>query len=117
MISITLAGTGQVVFQAVCGPNTMKDNENWVARKRNVVLRWSGSTWYWNRVFDGGDEDRFRQLFSMSMEESTRYAIHGGGVPIRVEGVAGIVAVVCVSGLKQEEDHGVIVEVINDNWC
>ncbi len=52
----------------------------------------------------------------MSVEESGRYAICGGGVPIRVAGVAGVVAVVCVSGLTQEEDHGVIVEVVNDNW-
>jgi uncharacterized protein (UPF0303 family) len=33
-----------------------------------------------------------------------------------VSGVDGIVAVVVVSGLKQHEDHGVIVDVINSNW-
>ncbi|KAL2829407.1 hypothetical protein BDW59DRAFT_158995 [Aspergillus cavernicola] len=115
LISITLASSGQVLFQTVCGPGTVKDNEDWVARKRNTVLRWAGSTWYWHCVW-GGDEDKFRKIFSMSVEESSKYAIHGGGVPIRVRGVAGIVAVVCVSGLQQEEDHGVIVEVINDNW-
>jgi uncharacterized protein (UPF0303 family) len=42
------------------------------------------------------------------------YAIHGGGVPIRVTGVEGVVAVVVVSGLKQDEDHAVIVEVIRE---
>ncbi|KAJ8114210.1 hypothetical protein OPT61_g3856 [Boeremia exigua] len=115
LISITLASSGQVLFQASCGPGTTKDNENWVARKRNTVLRWAGSSWYWHCFWDG-DEDRFRKLFSMSVEESGKYAIHGGGVPVRVRGVAGIVAVVCVSGLMQEEDHGVICEVINDNW-
>ena len=36
----------------------------------------------------------------------------GGGVPIRVTGVEGVVAVVVVSGLKQDQDHGVIVEVV-----
>lgn len=115
LISITLAGTGQVLFQTVCGPGTMKDNENWVERKRNTVLRWSGSSWYFHCMFEG-DEEKFRRLFSMSVEQSSKYAMHGGGVPIKVQGVAGVVAVVCVSGLQQEEDHGVIVEVINDNW-
>ncbi|KAH6629689.1 DUF967 domain-containing protein [Boeremia exigua] len=115
LISISLASSGQVLFQTVCGPNATKDNENWVARKRNTVMRWAGSSWYWHCIWNG-DESKFRNLFSMSVEESSKYAIHGGGVPIRVRGVAGIVAVVCVSGLQQEEDHGVIVEVINDNW-
>lgn len=40
------------------------------------------------------------------------YAIHGGGYPIRVRGVDGLVAVVVVSGLKQEDDHQVVAETI-----
>jgi uncharacterized protein (UPF0303 family) len=42
------------------------------------------------------------------------YAIHGGGYPIRVKGVEGIVAVVVVSGLKQEDDHQVVAETVRD---
>lgn len=42
------------------------------------------------------------------------YAVHGGGFPIRVANVDGIVGVVVVSGLKQEHDHQVIVEVIGN---
>lgn len=45
-----------------------------------------------------------------------RYAIKGGGVPIRVRGVEGVVGVVVVSGLSQMEDHGVIMDVIEENW-
>ena len=52
----------------------------------------------------------------MSEDSASKYAIHGGGVPIRVEGVEGIVAVVVVSGLKQEEDHGVIFDVVSEHW-
>ena len=43
-------------------------------------------------------------------EKAGHYAIHGGGVPIRVRGVEGVVGVVVVSGLKQHEDHAVVVE-------
>lgn len=42
------------------------------------------------------------------------YAIHGGGYPIRVRGVEGVIAVVVVSGLKQEDDHQVVAETIKD---
>ena len=45
-------------------------------------------------------------------EKAGQYAIHGGGVPVRVKGVEGIVGVVVVSGLKQHEDHAVVVEGI-----
>lgn len=42
------------------------------------------------------------------------YAIHGGGFPVRVKGVGGVVGVVVVSGLKQEDDHQVVVEVVDE---
>ena len=50
----------------------------------------------------------------MGPETAGAYAIHGGGVPIRVERVEGVVAVLVVSGLKQEEDHMVAMEAIED---
>lgn len=42
------------------------------------------------------------------------YAIHGGGYPVRVKGVEGVVAVVVVSGLKQEDDHQVVAETVRE---
>ena len=33
---------------------------------------------------------------------------------MRVRGVEGVVAVVVVSGLKQEQDHGVIVQCVSE---
>lgn len=42
------------------------------------------------------------------------YAIHGGGFPIRVVNMDQVVGVVVVSGLQQQHDHQVIVEVISD---
>lgn len=36
--------------------------------------------------------------------------VHGGGVPVRVRGVEGVVAVIVVSGLKQDQDHMVVIE-------
>jgi len=56
-----------------------------------------------------GNEQRFREKYMLG-EQAGTFAIHGGGVPVRVTGVEGVVAVVVVSGLKQEEDHMVAVE-------
>ena len=60
-----------------------------------------------------GDETAFANKFALG-PRAGEYAIHGGGVPVRVEGVEGVVAVVVVSGLKQEEDHMVVVEGMED---
>jgi uncharacterized protein (UPF0303 family) len=59
-----------------------------------------------------GDEKAFAAKYGIGPEEAGRYAIHGGAVPIRAKGVEGVVACVVVSGLKQDEDHGVVVEVL-----
>ncbi|KAI1299925.1 hypothetical protein F5Y03DRAFT_397434 [Xylaria venustula] len=132
LISIALAHSQHVLFQAAVGSGTAPDNALWVQRKRNAVLRFGASTWELHCKYDG-DEEAFRKKFGMSEDVAGGYAIHGGGVPsefipgdggdvlclftpVRVAGVEGIVAVVVVSGLKQHEDHGVIVDVINNNW-
>ena len=47
-------------------------------------------------------------------EGAGQYAIHGGGWPVRVRGVEGVVAVVVVSGLKQEQDHGIILQTVGE---
>ncbi|KAK5662421.1 hypothetical protein OQA88_8332 [Cercophora sp. LCS_1] len=115
LISISLANTGQILFQCVTGSGITPDHEIWAQRKRNAVLRWTKSTYFLAREFDH-DEAKFKQVFQLSEEQASRYAIHGGGIPIRVRGIEGIVAVVIVSGLTMEEDHGVIVDVIKQNW-
>ncbi|KAI1077902.1 hypothetical protein F5B20DRAFT_582723 [Whalleya microplaca] len=115
LVSISLANSGQVLFQTAVGSGTAPDNEIWVQRKRNTVLRFGASTWFMHCKFDG-DEEAFRVKYGMSPEQAQKYAIHGGAVPIRVKGVEGIVAVIIVSGLKQHEDHGVIFDTIKENW-
>ncbi|KAF6804000.1 duf967 domain protein [Colletotrichum sojae] len=115
VVSIALANSQQILFQTAVGSGSLPDNETWVQRKRASVLRWGASTWLLHNKF-AGDEARFAALFGMGAEQAGKYAIHGGGVPIRVKGVEGVVAVVVVSGLKQDEDHGVIVDVIKSNW-
>jgi len=53
-------------------------------------------------------------LKSMNGGTVADYAIHGGGFPVRVDSVEGVIGVIVVSGLKQEDDHQVIVEVVRE---
>ena len=60
-----------------------------------------------------GNELEFAGKYALATRAG-EYAIHGGGFPVRVQGVEGIVAVIVVSGLKQEQDHGIIVQSVQE---
>jgi uncharacterized protein (UPF0303 family) len=111
VIDITLAQSSHCVFRATTHSGTTPDNDSWVARKRATVLRFGKSTWYMHNKMQG-DEAAFARKFGMGSERAGEFAIHGGGWPVRVKGVEGVVAVVVVSGLKQEQDHGVVVQCV-----
>lgn len=64
--------------------------------------------------FEADAEEGFRRKMGLSEGAVAGYAIHGGGVPVRVRGVEGVVGIVVVSGLKQEEDHMVVVEAMRE---
>lgn len=110
VINISLANSNQLFFHTVTRSGTQPDNDIWVARKRKTVLRWGRSTWYMRNKLDGS-EATFAAKYGLG-DTAGQYAIHGGGVPVRVKGVEGIVGVIVVSGLKQEWDHQVIVETV-----
>ncbi|RAK97369.1 DUF967 domain protein [Aspergillus ibericus CBS 121593] len=126
LISISLSGfpTPHIVFQCATEPGTVADNEEWVRRKRNTVLRWGVSSWLMrNKMLSSGVDSKgveagfvrkFALVSSGGGGVADDYAIHGGGFPVRVRGVDGVVGVIVVSGLKQEDDHQVIVEVVKE---
>jgi len=108
VIDITLANSNHVLFHTATRSGTQPDNDHWVARKRKTVLRWGVSTYYMH-VKMMGNEGHFRDKYALG-DRAGEYAIYGGGVPVKVKGVEGVVAVVVVSGLAQEEDHKAVVE-------
>lgn len=112
VIDISLAHGNHCLFHAVTHSGTAPDNDSWVSRKRNTVLRFGTSTWYMHNKLKG-DEVLFAAKFGLG-PRAGEYAIHGGGFPVRVQGVEGVVAVIVVSGLKQEQDHGIIVQVVQE---
>ncbi|KZM21962.1 uncharacterized protein EKO05_0005079 [Ascochyta rabiei] len=104
----TIHTPAHVLFHSATRAGTTPDNDVWVARKRSAVVRWQVSTWQLHNRF-AGDEQQFAVKMGLG-ERAAEYAIHGGGVPVFVQGVEGPVAVVVVSGLKQWDDHQVIIE-------
>ncbi|KAI9675661.1 MAG: hypothetical protein M1817_001028 [Caeruleum heppii] len=108
---IHVAGAnGQVLYHSPSSSGAAPDNDIWIARKKKTVLRWGHSTWYMHVKFQG-DEEAFAKKFALG-DSAGEYAIHGGGFPVRVPNVDMPVGVIVVSGLKQEEDHQVIIEVL-----
>lgn len=72
------------------------------------MIRWGASTWRLHNQFEG-DEEKFAKKSGLG-EKAGEYAIHGGGVPVYVRNCDSPVAVVVVSGLKQWDDHMVVIE-------
>jgi uncharacterized protein (UPF0303 family) len=129
LISIALTGGSplHIVFQSATERGTIPDNENWVRRKRNTVLRWGVSSWAMRQktvsgLAAGASADQIEAAFvkKYAVASATggavadEYAIHGGAYPVRVRDVDGVVGVVVVSGLKQEDDHQVVAETIRE---
>lgn len=107
VIDISLS-SGQVLFHSVTNDGTALDNDQWIARKKRTVLRFGKSSFYI------GQKLRIKEL---PMEEALfvspiDYASHGGSVPIRVKGVDGVIGTLTISGLAQEEDHLLAIEVL-----
>lgn len=104
----TFSTPAHVLFHAVTHSGTALDNDYWVARKRNAVIRFEASTWRLHNKWEG-DEEKFAKKMGLG-DRAGEYAIHGGGVPIYVKNCDAPVAVVVVSGLQQWDDHMVVIE-------
>ena len=105
-LTIQVTRVHQVLFQ-VAMPGTVLDNDHWVRRKTATVYRFGHSSFYM------GVSCRARgvTLAERYGVDPADYAEHGGAFPVRVRGV-GLVGVVAVSGLPQEEDHRLVVETL-----
>jgi len=88
-------------------PGSCADNEDWARRKANVVLRCHASSLRMGLQLD----HQQRSQWPDAALDHKDYAVHGGGVPVRVAGV-GVVAAIAVSGLPSRQDHDLITGVL-----
>lgn len=105
-IVVDIRKNDQVLFHAKMdetGPN----NDRWIARKINVVHHFGHSSYYMNILYKSWNTTIQDNAFVDPME----YAAEGGCFPLSIRN-AGMVGTISVSGLSGEEDHEMIVSVL-----
>lgn len=104
-ISVSIRRGEHRLFHA-SRPGTSADNDSWIERKERVVRRYEAASYLVGRrlAADG------KTLEDVGLDPLL-HAAHGGCVPVVVAG-AGMVATVTVSGLRQGDDHALVVEAL-----
>jgi len=107
-VTVDICRNGQQLFHYAL-PGTSADNDAWIRRKNNVVNHYGHSS-----LFVGTQFRAQNKTFEQSSRlDISHYAAHGGAFPVIVRDV-GVVGTVTVSGLPQEEDHSLVVQVLRE---
>lgn len=107
-VAIEVYAFNQTLFSyAMSG--TVLDNQHWIKRKRQTVLRFDHSSYYIGQ-YNKAKNRVFEQQLHINADD---YCAHGGAFPIRIK-KCGLVGVVTVSGLPQEEDHQMVIDALTD---
>lgn len=107
VIDITLS-SGQVLFHTATNDGAEVDNDQWVNRKKKTVLRFGKSSFYVGQKLRIKNKSVEEALFVSPID----YATHGGSVPIRITSFDGVIGALTISGLAQEDDHLLALEVL-----
>ena len=105
-IVVDINRCGQQLFHWAADGTTV-DNDRWVERKARTVARFGHSSYYMGRRLAAQGVTAAAKYFVSEAE----YCFHGGAFPIILAGT-GVVGSVVVSGLKQEEDHDLVVQAL-----
>ena len=105
-IAIDITFAGRKLFHVSC-PGAKMDNDEWIKRKNRLVYRFGHSSYYMGQLLkENGWNIEERYLLS-----AKEFAPYGGCFPVIIKG-SGMVGTITVSGLKQEEDHQLVVRVL-----
>jgi uncharacterized protein (UPF0303 family) len=109
-IAVQIERLNQTIFLYV-GNGLPVDKHNWLRRKANIAKHFEESSLSIKQDLLQG-EMTLEDTFALDKKE---YLAKGGAIPIFVKN-AGMVAVVSVSGLRDEEDHQLIMDAFNDKF-
>ena len=93
----------QRVFHAAL-PGSSADNDGWLDRKHRVVERFGRASLLVGESFRANGED----FDTRARLDPSKFAAHGGVVPIRLR-ESGVIGAVGVSGLPQQDDHDFVI--------
>jgi uncharacterized protein (UPF0303 family) len=106
-IAVTITRNNEMLFH--CKMNgTTAHNDSWIKRKSNAVHHFGHSSYYMHVLFksNGGS------IESSSLDPKD-YAAEGGAFPLIIKNL-GIEGTIATSGLPGEEDHQIIVSVLEE---
>lgn len=87
------------------------DKLNWLRRKANVAKRFEESSLsVKNDLLEG--QMTLDKTFGLNEKD---FLANGGAIPVFVKG-AGMIAIITVSGLHDEEDHQIIIDALKEKY-
>lgn len=107
-VSIEVYAFEHVIF-SYSMPGTSKDNQEWIRRKRQSVMRFGHSSYYQGQY----SASKNRDFEAQAHIDPKEYCAHGGSFPIRIKN-CGLVGALTVSGLPQEMDHQLAVDALRE---
>jgi uncharacterized protein (UPF0303 family) len=87
------------------------DKHNWLRRKANVAKQFEESSLSVKNDLKEGNMT-LKETFALDKKD---FLAKGGAIPIFVKG-AGMVAIITVSGLHDEEDHKIIIDALKGKY-
>ncbi|KAF8447244.1 hypothetical protein L210DRAFT_3525358 [Boletus edulis BED1] len=118
VVYITHANSSQLLCFAASRPGMFPDSMHSVKRREAAVLRWGISTMRMymqleqSRPYNRTLQDHLKIGYDVA--DPSMYLYYGGGFPVRVKNVEGIVGVIVVHGLNPEDNHRMIVTSIQE---
>lgn len=91
--------------------NLPMDKHNWLRRKANVAKQFGESSLGVKNDLKKGNMN-LEKTFAL---DEKNFLANGGAIPIFVKG-AGMIAIITVSGLHDEEDHKIIIDALKGKY-
>lgn len=109
-IAVEVCRLNQTVFLYV--DNTLPvDKHNWLRRKANISRQFEESSLSVKNDLKDGNMT-LEKTFGLGEKD---FLANGGAIPVFIKN-GGMIAVITVSGLHDEEDHNIIIEALKGSY-
>ena len=109
-IAVQVERLNHIIFLYV-DENLHADKHDWLKRKANVSKRFEQSSLSVKNDLVNGNMT-LKETFALDDKE---YLAKGGSIPVFVNN-AGMIAIITVSGLHDEEDHKIIIDALKGKF-
>jgi len=106
-IAVSITRNDELLFHSKMN-GTTANNDSWIRRKSNVVHHFGHSSYYMHVLFKSNETT----IESSSLDPKD-YAAEGGAFPLMIKNI-GIVGTIVASGLPGDQDHEIIVSVLEE---